>query len=135
MDNGINKLFEDTFHNNNPDFEDIEERLKKIRIKLNKKISEDPYPHTFDGVCPICLESNEGWCILRHCKHVYHCKCITEWYNTRINSNLTPRCPKCNEFYFLDDIIPKKSFLTEGPGADQLDFGKIGELKYLRSFK
>ena len=113
MNDELQKLFKDTLQTSDSDMGGIEERLKKIRIKLNKKIFEDPYPHTFDGVCPICLESNEGWCILRYCKHVYHCKCITEWYNTRISSNLIPRCPKCNEFYFLDDIIPKKPFFYQ----------------------
>jgi len=137
MDNDINKLFEDTFRNGNPDFEDISKRIKQIRIQLNKKDSEDPYPNTFDGMCPICLESTEnGWCILKECKHVFHCNCITEWYNNRILNSFKPKCPKCNKQFFLNEIIPKKyPYITEGPGADQLDFGKSSELTYLHSFK
>ena len=132
MEEEINKLFADAIKASDDEMVDIETRLEQIRKKRNQKVSDEDYPQHFDGTCPICFESEpNNWCILP-CKHVFHCSCIKDWYYHRLMGHFDPKCPKCNKGFNSSQIIPKKLYLTEGPGADQLDFGNVSEIKYLK---
>jgi len=103
----------------------LELKIKKIREYLNKKISQDPYPTHFDGTCAICFQTGtKGWCVLRDCKHIFHGKCILEWYSSRISHGYDPKCPICNKFFFDDEIIVKQNEF-KSTDSEQLDFCKI----------
>jgi len=57
--------------------------IKKIHRKKENK----------DDDCIICLENFEknNKCVTLHCNHVYHKKCIEEWFDSKLV------CPLCNQ--------------------------------------
>lgn len=47
--------------------------------------------------CPICLEKykkNEK-CIRLNCSHIFHKRCLNEWFKNRINNSEELNCPLC----------------------------------------
>ena len=55
--------------------------------QISNAVEEEPNP---SGSCAICQEqvSSSAW-KLRHCGHVFHRSCISQWFQTSV------RCPVC----------------------------------------
>ncbi len=75
---------------------------QNISIKGSKNFVQDYKERS--NKCLICLNSfdiNDKVCILK-CKgkHIYHKKCIYEWYYTKTNQFESVYCPSCNEVLY-----------------------------------
>ena len=83
---------------------DIYTKFKTKIEKINRKRKANKFFTIYDGdetenQCLICLsEDNENTTILE-CKHIFHKKCITQWYLSSNHNN--NNCPICRE-----EIIP-----------------------------
>ena len=74
--------------------------------------SEKVYPLVFDKInleeeeyCSICLEKLDNNHISLPCKHHFHEKCITEWFNNKRD------CPICRMKYRL--VLTTKTYTAD----------------------
>jgi len=73
-------------------------RKKYKDYSLNKKVKKMIFKKTFrkytsDEECVICQENFDGTlkCRQLYCNHIFHSKCIYEWFNEKLT------CPLCNQ--------------------------------------
>jgi len=72
--------------------------------------------------CSICTENihNEP-CDLR-CKHVYHAKCIDQWFATLRSQSRPPTCPYCRSHVNEDDYRKVRIAALPEPSDDHYDY-------------
>ena len=114
------------------DFESLLEDFEHdtiLQTRIVNEMVEVDYTRKIPKIieeCPICLESLIiDICANRSCRHLYHCRCITQW-----DQGTCPVCRKDLDLYKLQDIDDYRKT------AGFLSFGSINsDIKYLTKLK
>ena len=69
---------------------------KPIKYDTNV-VNRDDIPCGRDDMCIICFYplKEKGKVVETKCKHIYHKKCIYEWFNKLSKEEKTLECPLC----------------------------------------
>ena len=73
------------------------DRIEEKKDELRKKIPSQKYiENGIKSSCIICMEDFVNGILIRKllCEHIFHDKCIDEWYTTN------PKCPLCKRDMF-----------------------------------
>jgi len=73
----------------------LDNLIDKAGKPFNKSIGKNIQKNK--ETCSICLSKFKKGksCLELNCKHIYHTKCIEDWYDTCLFWNIIPKCPLC----------------------------------------
>ncbi|KRX08774.1 hypothetical protein PPERSA_08085 [Pseudocohnilembus persalinus] len=89
----------------------IQKQISESELYINKQIYKQSYGSEVNNLCSICLEifekDNKIIQLPCHYKHIFHQKCIKNWWKT------LQACPICRsqfkgEYFFGNSIFPKQ---------------------------
>ena len=111
------------------EFTDLDSSFEEPEpINLNRKLGDDNLflknakPGAECGICLDSLANGSQVCINKNCQHGFHCHCIVEW----IEGKLNPTCPVCRSRFDLYTLAP----------SQRISFGKIkSDIRYLKALR
>jgi len=96
-------------------------QIQQIRAVPVVVSNNHSHSHTSE-TCSICTESIDSEpCDLR-CKHVYHAKCIDQWFTTLRSQSRPPTCPYCRSHVNEDDYRKVRIAALPEPSQDNYDY-------------
>ena len=73
-----------------------------FRIKQNNSLTEILIENNLSDNCSICLEDykKNDKCVKLNCNHIFHKKCLSDWFKNQISKSENLNCPLCRNNLF-----------------------------------
>ena len=79
------------------------EIINYFRLKINNNsLTEILIENNLSDNCSICLEDykKNDKCVKLNCNHIFHKKCLSDWFKNQISKSENLNCPLCRNNLF-----------------------------------